>query len=468
MGALYLSVAALTGAYACHELDPVSVTENALDAARAAQTAYNAMSAIDDRCLGAAQDSRKRYADGAARGALDGVPVTIKDSFHCQGLPRWHGSALHDGAAPSSFDSAPVQRLREAGAIIIGKTTMPDFGSLASGISSQFGIITNPWDTSQTPGGSSSGAGASLAAGVTPLALGTDIAGSVRLPAAHCGVASIKPTQGRIAYAPSSTTRSAGPMARCAADLESMLAVVGRADVSDPWCLPGSFVPASWGAEQIRGMRVGVLTDVGYGLPVEGETLGAIATVSDLLRSWGANVGDLRFDVTEAEYAAFDLTFKLHVLSEIDSAPASRRTDVLPVIAAWSDPARWIGAVDVALAGLAVDQARDRLIAAMEEIDIVIAPVLPVPTFSANAFGPDESLPPLYHASFTAWFNQTGQPAVSICGGRTTESGMPIGVQIVGRRFCDADALRVAVLLEESLALDLPWPCLDRAESRRG
>ena len=147
MGASYISAADLTSGYARQDLDPVSVAQAALEAAQAAQVAFNAISAIDERCLAAAAQSRERYATGSAYGPLDGVPVMVKDSYHCDGLPRWHGSAVHDGAPLSAVDSAPVRRLREAGAVVVAKTTMPDFGALASGISSQFGIITNPWDT---------------------------------------------------------------------------------------------------------------------------------------------------------------------------------------------------------------------------------------------------------------------------------------------------------------------------------
>ena len=468
MASSYCSAAELAAGYARQELDPVLVAEAALEAAHSAQNAFHAISAIDERCLQAAELSRARFAAGAALSPLDGVPVTVKDSFRCQGMPRWHGSAVHDGRPVSSFDSAPVQRLREAGAIVVAKTTMPDFGALASGISSQFGVITNPWDTSLTPGGSSSGAGAALAAGVTPIALGTDIGGSVRIPAAHCGLAAIKPTQGLIAYAPASMVRSAGAMARSASDLETMLEVVGRADSSDPWCLPGRFAAATWGADRIRGMRVALLADMGYGLPADSETLGVVARAANQLESWGAEVRDLRLDLTDADFEALDLTFKLRVLAETDSAPEAQRAQLLDAVKAWSETARCLDATESTLAALTVDRARDRVIAATADYDVVLAPVLPVPTFPAGQVGPRGGVPPTYHASFTPWFSQTGQPAASICGGRTAGNGMPIGIQIVGQRFCDADVLRVSILLEEALAVNLNWPCAGDLVGRHG
>ena len=289
--------------------------------------------------------------------------------------------------------------------------------------------------------------------------MGTDIGGSVRIPAAHCGVAALKPTQGRIAYAPASMVRSAGPMARSASDLETMLEVVGRSDPSDPWCLPGGFTAATWGADRIRGMRIALLTEMGYGLSADSETLDVVARAADQLASWGAVVRDLRLDLTESDFEALDLTFKLRVLAEADSAPEARRARLLGAVKTWSDTARRTGATEATRAAHTVDQARDRVIAATADCDVVLSPVLPVPTFPADHVGPRSDVPPTYHASFTPWFSQTGQPAASICGGRTAGNGMPIGIQIVGQRFRDADVLRVAVLLEEALAVNLPWPC---------
>ena len=460
MGASYHSAGDLVALYRTLELDPVQVAEAALEAAHTAQDSFNAIAAFNDDCLRAAEASRERYRAGGGLGPLDGVPVTVKDSYRVAGLRRWHGSAVHDGAGVSVADSAPVQRLKEAGAVLVAKTAMPDFGMLASGISSQFGVIRNPWGPEYTPGGSSAGAAVTLAAGVVPVAMGTDIAGSVRLPAAHCGAAAIKPTQGRIAYAPASMARSAGPMARRAADLETMLVCVGQADASDPWCLPGQFEAATWGVDRIRGKRVGMLTAMGYGLPADGETLAVVAKAGEQLASWGAEVEELQLDVTDDEYAALDLGFKLGALAEADGAPDHHGERLLGIVKEWCETARGVSGADAMAAANIVAAARDRVVARTEHLDLIVAPVMPVPVFPADRFGPASGVPLLYHASFTAWFNQTGQPAASICGGRTADTGMPIGVQIVGKRFRDADVLRVAVLLEEALDLELPWPNL--------
>jgi len=207
-------------------------------------------------------------------------------------------------------------------------------------------------------------------------------------------------------------------------------------------------------------MRISLLTDMGYGLPADRETLDVVTRAADRLASWGAQVRDLRLDLTDSDFEALDLTFKLRVLAELDSAPKARRGYLLDVVKTWSETARRTLATESTLAALAVEKARDRVIAATADCDVVLSPVLPVPTFPADQVGPCVDVPPTYHASFTPWFSQTGQPAATICGGRTAATGMPIGIQIVGQRFRDAEVLRLAVLLEEALDVDLPWPCL--------
>ena len=215
-------------------LSPVEAVEAQLAYAGEVSDKVNAISQISPTAIDEARESERRWAAGCPIGPLDGVPVVVKDSYHIAGMKRWHGSAIHNGDAPSTGTSEPIARLREAGAIVVAKTTMPDMGMLGSGISSQFGIVRNPWDTTVSPGGSSAGVGASLACGLGAFGLGTDIAGSVRLPAAHCGLAAIKPTQGRIAYSPASTMRSSGVMGRSVSDVVEGLLRSGKAGTHRP------------------------------------------------------------------------------------------------------------------------------------------------------------------------------------------------------------------------------------------
>lgn len=171
-------------AYRSGSLTPNQVIADHIGYAKKVSQKCNAISVLNPKAEELAEASAERFSQGKVKGPLDGVPVVVKDSYHMKGLKRWHGSAIHDGDDPSAFSSEPIQKLEAAGAVIVAKTTMPDMGMLGSGISSQFGIVRNPWDLSKSPGGSSSGVGASLASGLAAFGLGTDIAGSVRcLPA---------------------------------------------------------------------------------------------------------------------------------------------------------------------------------------------------------------------------------------------------------------------------------------------
>ena len=209
-----LPAEALSSAYRAKQLSPVEVTHAVLARIDAWEKKINAMYVVDAAsALAQARASQDRWRVGAPLSALDGVPITIKDNIAVKGIPTPVGTAAGD-VTPAAADAPPSARVREAGCVIIGKTTMPDFGMLASGVSSLHGITRNPWNLSRNSGGSSSGAGASLVAGYTPLALGTDIGGSVRLPAAYNGVFALKPSLGRVPIYPPYLGRVVGPMTR--------------------------------------------------------------------------------------------------------------------------------------------------------------------------------------------------------------------------------------------------------------
>ena len=193
---MLFGISQFRAAYRAGELSPVEAIESQLAYADVVASEVNAISQVSPTALDEARESEARRAAGRPKGPLDGMPVVVKDSHHIAGMNRWHGSAIHDGDAPSGRTSEPIERLREAGAIVVAKTTMPDMGMLGAGISSQFGIVRNPWNKDINPGGSGAGAGASLACGLSAFGLGTDIAGSVRLPAVHCELAADAPGPG--------------------------------------------------------------------------------------------------------------------------------------------------------------------------------------------------------------------------------------------------------------------------------
>ncbi|WP_173007855.1 amidase family protein [Mycolicibacterium sp. P1-18] len=231
-------------AYRNGGLTPVDVLRGTLARIEARNRAVNAMAYVDaDGAATAAEAAARRWAAGSPLGPLDGLPVTIKDSVHAVGTPWRHGCAANADLPDSTFDSPPAARLKEAGAVIVGKTTMPDFGMMAAGVSSLYGVTRNPWNPARSTGGSSSGAGAALASGIGFSSVGTDIAGSVRLPAGHCGLVALKPTQGRVPHTAPSTMRSAGPMGRTVDDVMDMFDVLSGDDVRDLWSLAPSSVP---------------------------------------------------------------------------------------------------------------------------------------------------------------------------------------------------------------------------------
>ncbi|THE19486.1 amidase [Kocuria rosea] len=393
---------------------------------------------------------------------LRGIPVVVKDSFHVAGLPRWHGSAIHPGHL-SPVDSAPVARLREAGAVLVGKTAMSELGLIASGNNSQFGDTLNPWNTAMSPGGSSSGTAAAIAYGVTPVGLGTDIAGSVRLPAAQCGIVGFKPTQGAIPYAPASNWRSAGPMATTVADVRTIFDVVSRTDDSDQWSFAydvGESSARATGA-QLQGLRVGVIEWPGYGPQMDAETRGLFERFLGLLSGAGAYLSEYRPGLSDADFMELDLCLKTRCEAEVRSAAAERRSMLLPAVAQWasSTPAR--SAVDYYDSLERLSARAVQLLAASSGFDLMVSPIMGIHQFPADQFGPDTTMPLLYHTNYTAWFNQTGQPALSLCMGFSA-SGMPIGVQLIGRRRTDQWLLDIGEQVEELLSVTRNWPTISQ------
>ncbi len=218
MSALHdLSAAELLAGYANRSLSPVEVARDVLEhIARWEPHLHATWLLRPEAALAQARESEARWLRGAPCGLLDGVPVTLKDNIATEGDPTPLGTAAVE-LVPAAADAPPAARMREAGAVIVAKTTMPDYGMLSSGLSSFHALARNPWDLSKGPGGSSAGAGAAAAAGYGPLHVGTDIGGSIRLPASWCGIFGLKPSLGRVPIDPPYTGRAAGPMTRTVA-----------------------------------------------------------------------------------------------------------------------------------------------------------------------------------------------------------------------------------------------------------
>jgi aspartyl-tRNA(Asn)/glutamyl-tRNA(Gln) amidotransferase subunit A len=446
-------------AYRTGRLSPVEVTKAVLKRIEAWEPKINAMYITDaEGALKAARASEQRWRKGEQLSPLDGVPITIKDNIGTKGWPAPIGTAAGD-LSPGPVDAPPTARVREAGCVILGKTTMPDFGMLASGVSSLHGISRNPWNTARNTAGSSSGAGAALAAGYGPQALGTDIGGSVRLPAAYNGVFALKPSLGRVPINPPWLGRVTGPMSRTVMDTALLMNHLTRPDPRDYMALPyqEADYPKLLGGEA-KGKRIGLLLDIGVGMPLQPAIRDAIERAAKLFEAAGAIVEPVKPFLTATMTQGLDSVFRARAWADFEQMPPERQARVLPFIAEWCRTAKDMTAAE-AMRGLGqVFALREATVNACEPYDFVLSPTSPITAYAAEEACPGNDLEhPFDHLVFTAPFNMSEQPAASICAGYDGE-GLPIGLQIIGHRFDDIGVLRMAAIFEEIRPALRPWP----------
>jgi aspartyl-tRNA(Asn)/glutamyl-tRNA(Gln) amidotransferase subunit A len=454
-----LSAHELSQAYSARRISPVEATRAALARIDAWETKINAMYLVDaDAALAAAAASEARWRAGTPLSPLDGVPITIKDNIAVKGMPTPVGTASGD-MTPSAADAPPAARLREAGCVLLGKTTMPDFGMLASGVSSLHGITRNPWNLARNSAGSSSGAGAGIVAGYGPLALGTDIGGSVRLPAAYNGIFALKPSLGRIPIHPPYLGRVTGPMTRTVMDTALAMTALTRPDARDYMALPYQEIdfPARIDTE-IKGKRLGLLLEAGVGLAPQPAVRKAIAAAAKAFEQVGAIVTPVAPFCTREMLDGLDRFFQARLLAEVQLLPPERHAKILPFILAWCGRAINLNAVD-ALRGLGQVMAiREKAVAAIQGYDFLISPTSPITAYAVDEATPgNDPEKPFEHIGFTAPFNFSEQPAASICAGYD-DAGLPIGLQIVGHRFDDLGVLQMARAYESLRPPLKPWP----------
>lgn len=455
------SSSALVAAYSCRALSPVEVAQSALRHLALWEPHLHASYLVrPERTLASARASEARWMAQLPLSALDGVPFTLKDNIATEGDPMPLGTRASD-CAPAPADAPVAARLREAGSVLLCKTTMPDYGMLSSGLSSFHPLARNPWDLRKTPGGSSAGAGAAAAAGYCPLHVGTDIGGSLRLPASWCGIFSLKPSLGRIPIDPPYTGRAAGPMTRTVGDAARMVRALAWPDERDSMSLP--FAPIDWDnwdtpLSQLEGVRIGLLLDAGCGLPVDPEVQSAVLRAAHLLESAGAIVAPMQPFFTRQMLDGMDHAWRMRSHLELAGLPSERRSLVLPYIRAWADSAAAMGGAEVFQAMSQFHATRVATVAACNAFDYVISPTAPCVAFDAELPSPtNDPLMPLEHIAFTVPFNMSEQPASSInCG--YTQAGLPIGLQIVGRRFDDLGVLQLSRAFEVLRGPQRPWP----------
>ena len=462
MSALHdLTAAELLAGYANRSLSPVDVARDLLEHVERWEPHLHATwLPRPEAALAQARASEARWLRGAPCGLLDGVPVTVKDNIATEGDPTPLGTAALP-LVPATADAPPAARLREAGAVLIAKTTMPDYGMLSSGLSSFHALARNPWDLELGPGGSSAGAGAAAAAGYGPLHVGTDIGGSIRLPASWCGIFGLKPSLGRVPIDPPYTGRAAGPMTRTVQDAALMMQALSRPDARDSMSLPAQDI--DWqrlapGLERLRGLRLGLLLDAGCGLGLDHEVRAAVESAARLFEQAGAIVEPMRPFLTRQMLDGMDHFWRMRSLVDMRQLAPGQLDKVLPFIRQWAMSAATFDGAQVFAASQQFHATRLATVRACAPFDYVLSPVAPITAFAAELPAPtNDPLRPLEHIAFTVPFNMSEQPAASINCGYTT-AGLPIGLQIAGARFDDLGVLQIAHAFEQLRGPQRPWP----------
>ncbi len=386
--------------------------------------------------------------------------MTIKENIHTRGDPAPIGTAA-TADVPQPHDAPVAARLREAGCVLIGKTTMPDYGMLSSGLSSRHGVTRNPWRLDRNPSGSSSGAGAACAAGYGPLHVGTDIGGSVRLPATHCGVFGLKPSQGRVPVYPPFMGRVAGPMTRSVRDAALLLNVISAPDVRDFMSLPPHAMEYRMAVDGLspKGLRIGLLTDMKTGMPVDPEVKAAVEAAARALNVAGARVEPVDSFLTEEMLEGMVMFFEARSCNDIMALDEATRAKVLPFIVEWCTwRAKDFTGSQVMSAFNQIVAMREAATRAAADFDFLLSPTSPVLPYSADLATPSQDAHnALPHIAFTVPWNMSEHPASSV-NWTFSREGLPIGVQVIGQRFDDLGVLRLSRALEILRPEQNGWP----------
>jgi aspartyl-tRNA(Asn)/glutamyl-tRNA(Gln) amidotransferase subunit A len=448
-----LSATQLIAFYRAKRLSPVEVARAVLSRIEALNARFNAFNFLAPDALAAAKESERRWQQGEPKGWLDGVPVSIKDLILTKGWPTLRGSKTIDARGPWNDDAPATARLREHGAVLLGKTTTPEFGWKAVTDSALTGITRNPWNPQKTPGGSSGGAAAAVAAGMGPLAVGTDGGGSIRIPCGFTGLFGLKPSFGRVPawpLSPFGTVAHVGPMTRSVADAALMLNVLSLPDARDWHALPYEARDYRVGLEDgVRGLRIAFSPNLGYA-KVDPEVAALVREAALAFVDLGANVEEKHpgFENPEPIFRAHWFAGASLLLK--DFAPEKRKL-VDPGLLEVAEAGAKYSAMEILDAAQRRGALGLRMNQFHQDYDLLLTPTLSIAAFDAGKEVADTML----EKRWTAWtpfsfpFNLTQQPAASIpCG--FTQSGLPVGLQIVGPRHADALVLRAARAFESA------------------
>lgn len=448
-----LSATELVQHYRARRLSPVEVVDACLAVADEHEPLTNAFWVRSDASARQqALASERRWERGEPLGPIDGIPVTLKENIARAGVPMPAGSAGPEPVVPDR-DAPVTERVAESGGVVIGSTVMPDYAMISSGVSSRHGVTRSPWNPTWTTGGSSSGAGAAAAAGYGPLHVGTDIGGSIRLPGTWLGLATLKPSAGRVPLDAPYPGRVAGPITRTVADAALLMSVISRPDPRDWTALPAGDLEWAEAGEpgEVTGLRVGVLLDAGCGMPVDPEVSAAVAAVAEAFAAAGAVVETLEPLGTEELLADLDVFWRVRSWNDYAALTPVQQERVLPFVRRWVEAAVGVTGSRVLTCVQHILELQGRTVAATLPFDIVLSPVAPVAAFPAEwpmpFGGVDDPDLGMAHIAFTAPFNMSGQPAATVNCGFTVD-GRPLGVQLAGRRFDDLGVLRAAAWYE--------------------
>jgi aspartyl-tRNA(Asn)/glutamyl-tRNA(Gln) amidotransferase subunit A len=447
-GLNWLGAAELAKGYGSKRFSPVEVTKACIAQIEALDGQINAMCGVHaDEALQSARDSEARWRTGAQLSPLDGVPVLVKDLILVRGWATRRGSRTIDPNQPWVHDGPSVARLREAGCVLLGQTTTPEFGWKGVTDSPLTGITRNPWDTSKTPGGSSGGSSAAVAAGYAPLTLGTDGGGSIRIPAGFTGIFGHKPSFGRVPawpLSPFGTVAHVGPMTRTVEDAALMMNAIAKPDVRDWTSLPydpRDFVNGLDGG--VKGLRIAFSPRLGYA-EVDPEIAALVSAAAKQLSDLGGIVEEIDPGF-EDPAECFRILWWSGVRALLGPLPKEKRALLDEGLADVLEQSMSITLEQHLDAVKARGMLGTHMKQFMQGHDLLITPTLPIPAFGAGLLAP-ETVGPRKWVNWTPFsypFNLTQQPACSVpCG--FTRAGLPAGLHIIGRMHDDWTVLRAA------------------------
>ncbi len=449
----YVSALELGAAFRARTLSPVEVTRAVLQRIERLNPVINAFVTITaDLALESARESEQRFASGDIRGPLEGIPVSIKDLSPTRGIRTTFGSRVYEHHVPDE-DAPIVERLKASGAVLLGKTNTPEFGWKSPTDNPLFGPTRNPWNLERTAAGSSGGTAAAVASGMGPIGTGGDGGGSIRQPASFCGIVGLKPTFGLVPMYPPSvvgTFVSEGPMSRTVRDAAMMLNVIAGPDYRDIFSAPGpklDYVAACDGG--IRGLRVAWSPTLGYAA--------VDPAVREITERAARRFAELGCVVEEADPGWSDACELFHVLfyglvgGEVSRLLPEWQGRLDPGLEQIVERGRHLSAFDVAHAQALRNELQRTAGRFFQVYDLLLTPTMTLPPFGLGIDFPAEvGGQPVHGMQWTAFtfpFNLTGNPAASVPAGWTND-GLPVGLQIVGRRWEDATVLRACAAFE--------------------